>query len=86
MPAPYTIEKNVPLQKRKSPQSRYYPFEKMEIGDSFEVKLDKSFRNFKSMRSSIITGSIQFSERNGLDWKFKSRATSENTIRLWRVA
>ena len=81
------IEKNVPIPDKCPNDGRgkksKYPFEKMEVGDSFlhdepyshaaQTRLHNAARNFKNYH------------RDKFDWKFTVRKVEGNKIRVWRV-
>ncbi len=74
----YAIEKDVPLPARKIARRSPYPFQEMEIGDSFLVPLEKD----KS--PSAIYASISNAKK-----RFNINLTSARTeagIRIWRIA
>lgn len=66
------IEKNVPIKKMKKESK--YPFEKMDIGDSFEVE-------FNNVRERVKF--YELAKRKGIS--ITVRKTSDKTIRIWRV-
>jgi hypothetical protein len=95
MPAPLTndyepkrkeilIEKNVPKIPRVPPNRVHYPFERMEVGDSFEINRAK-YKNMNTLQASLRTSANKFCKRKGLDWKFATSQTSKNSVRIWRV-
>lgn len=78
------IEKNVPIPARKSSvRNKKYPFELMEVGDSFFVP-ERSVKTFGSTVSAAA-------RRTG--YKFATRQTAEHGqfgervegVRVWRV-
>lgn len=72
----YKIEKGVPLLADGNIRSKY-PFRDMEVGDSFLVELTK--------RPGCMSTASSFAAGQDPCWKFISRATSEDTARVWRV-
>ena len=66
----FKIEKNVPFAERK------YPFNKMEVGDSFEVPA--------VLWLTARTSATQFGRRHNR--KFAARLTGPDTGRIWRIA
>ena len=62
------IEKDVPI-------VGYYPFEKMDIGDSFVMKLEKRHR--------LSVAMMRYGKKTGT--KFISRKMEDGSIRVWRV-
>ena len=71
----YTIEKGVPVPKRKT-RANKYPFESMQVGDSFfaPVSWQALYNNSNYFRKT----------RNLTDWKFKA-AYEMGGARIWRV-
>jgi hypothetical protein len=82
----FKIEKNIeitPALRGKSdgrPRPSIYPFEKMSVGDSF-IAFEYSRRNM----TKISTAARNWNRRRGLDWKFETRKTSDNMVRIWRT-
>ena len=73
------IEKNVPIPGKTKKKQYAFPFEKMEVGDSFSVACTKS--NY----SKLYLNSRKFSKENS-GYKFTLRKNeNENWIRIWRV-
>lgn len=70
----YEIEKDVPL----PPMRRvvYFPFDKMEVGDSFVVAFSKHPTAFVMAHAT--------SAQPRLDMRFEVRVTDEGT-RVWRI-
>lgn len=67
----YEIAKKIPIPKGGR-GSKKYPFEEMEIGDSFEAS-----------GGNVQGSAVSFALRNP-EYKFKTRKT-ENGIRVWRI-
>ena len=72
----YNIEKGIPLPSTYS----NYPFELMEIGDSFSIgKYDiETSRNVRS-------AARHWTVRNKNNKKFTVRKQRDNTVRVWRI-
>jgi len=68
----YKIEKNI---EKKKTSCQKYPFDKMEVGDSFEFN--------KQERTEIATAAAQYAKRNGV--KFSSKKQDEGKVRIWRI-
>jgi len=64
------IEKGVPLPKR-------YPFEHMQVGDSFAIP-----PHIK--RTTVGIAAMRFGREHGM--KFTIRTMPDRTLRCWRVA
>lgn len=64
------IDKNVPLPRR-------FPFDGMQIGDSFAVPLDVS-------RPAINVAAMRYGRKHGV--KFTVRLMPDRSLRCWRVA
>lgn len=71
----YTIEKGIPV-----PKKRKYPFDKMEVGDSFLIKHDGT-TNFRTAIGGHITAHV----RRNPGTKFTSRNTDDGDVRVWRL-
>jgi len=71
----FEIEKNVPLPERKANTSKY-PFNSMEIGDSFAVPAD--------IKGTVMNAATTSGRYHGK--KFSARQIDENTARIWRTA
>ena len=79
----YEIEKDIPIISPRMKRERKYPFQEMEIGDSFFVPLNK--KEIKKKRNALMSAAHHYRNR-----KFSSRImVSEKDviigIRLWRV-
>ena len=73
----YEIEKNVPIEGKK--RLSKYPFDKMEVGDSFLVPKE-DYNNIHSMRAAL------FYTIKKVDPNMKiSTRTVEGGIRVWRI-
>lgn len=80
------IESGIPI-----PQTRrMYPFEYMDIGDSFALTPNSDMveehgmdEAIKRLRSSLISAASSYARRH--DSKFVVRRVAEDTIRCWRV-
>lgn len=74
------IEKNVALPPRRNPLStgrpRIYPFDIMDVGDSFAVPMKK--------KNAVATTANRYGKNNNM--KFTTRVMDNGTIRVWRVA
>ncbi len=76
----YEIEKNVPRPQRVECK---YPFEKMDIGDSFLIPAKE--RN--SVRSSAINYSDTTKRRDGTaEMKWSICRVDSDFYRVWRIA
>lgn len=79
----FKIEKNV--KRPTSTTVKKYPFEDMEVGDSFFVSADDPSKREK-VRNSIL-GSGRLSRRAGTEmenWRFGT-AIVDGGIRCWRI-
>ena len=68
----YFIEKGIVVPKRWGSK---YPFEEMEVGDSFFAKANSG---------SLLTMAKYFIKKNKNDWKFVSRKEGDG-VRIWRT-
>lgn len=74
----HEIEKNIPV-----PTTHYnikYPFDDMEIGDSFIVNTERERRHVMCAWNGWIERSV-----NGKNKKFTSRRVGDNEYRIWRI-
>jgi len=67
-----TIQKGVPLPKRANNK---YPFQEMEVGDSFELPVSQKAAVARSAWSRGLE----------LEAKFTVRQISDETVRVWRI-
>ncbi len=75
------IEKGIKLPAAKS-GSKKYPFEDMEVGDSFLVPFAGTDVKRRRLQSAIL-GSCRISRYSGM--KFSTRSSNKG-IRCWRVS
>ena len=72
------IEKNVAYENKPMGQHKYdFPFEKMEVGDSFIVKGLKA--------TQVGASSASYIRHFAKDKSFKTRKVDVDTVRCWRV-
>lgn len=76
----FKIEKNIPLPKKI--RRRIYPFDEMDVGDSFLVKL-KETENLPIQKQKIYLASWRFSQVHP-EKKFTT-ASFGSEVRIWRV-
>lgn len=81
----YKIEKNIPItNKAGRKKSLLFPFDEMEVLDSFYVYLDENeYKDISSLRSTITKEISRYVKQNP-DTKFKTSA-DETGIRVWRI-
>jgi len=78
------IEKNIPIPEKPLRKRRgKYPFIKMEIGDSFAVKITNEW-NGKNIKNSLYSSYKNFKRRFKMNWNFAIRIL-ENEVRIWRI-
>lgn len=70
----HTIEKDVPLPKKARGPKERYPFEVMEVGDSFYVKTKRG--------TSLYT----LSSRHSKDGKKFTCRRVDDGFRIWRIS
>ena len=73
------VQKNIPINNVRETKSKY-PFNEMDVGDSFFVKCDAE--TITSKRSTVMSSSIYYGRMAGK--KFTSR-TFPDGFRIWRV-
>ena len=78
--SPYKIEKGVPMPRPR--RKREYPWEQMEVGDSFllSCKSEDAAKVANRARSAADS----FAKKRGLSWRFSFRHV-EGGIRIWRT-
>ena len=69
------IVKGNPIPKRKSGNRRKYPFAKMDIGDSFDIPMDKF----------VSTATIYTSARYAGVWASVRKLDDLGVYRVWRI-
>ena len=74
----YKIEKNIPIPGKGAG----YPFDEMEVGDSF---LDKKSKGTSNVHGSIKCWRTSRKNTEKADWKFITRKVPEG-VRVWRIA
>lgn len=71
----YVIEKNVPIEEKRGRKPKY-PFDQMEIGDSFLV-IDRKDKNI------VRAAAHMYGRKNTITFKTQ---TVEQGVRVWRIA
>lgn len=85
MDSNYKIEKGVPIPRKRGEKSKY-PFSQMEVGDSFEVKVDiltspeKLAMSIRNCYHNVCRYNNEFKDR-----KFTIRIISPQSVRCWRI-
>jgi hypothetical protein len=79
------MKKTIPIEKgiimpEKKIRSTVYPFEGMEVGDSFMV-----YGKYTREKMQSIGVSINYHEKKFSGRKYSARKTEDNTIRVWRT-
>jgi hypothetical protein len=69
-----TIEKNVPIPKTHERGNKKYPFDEMDVGDSFTCDTPN------------INNSVRFYAKRNEGKKFTTRKVGEAQWRVWRTA
>jgi len=74
------IKKGIPVVSgSKKTRGSKYPFEKMEVGDSFDVSWSKN-------KVASISQAMRTFRKNNPTWKFKiSSFIDEDIVRCWRL-
>lgn len=70
------IEYGIPLARNNDLRKRKYPFNKMDVGDSFEIPFKKV--------SAVRQSATNYAKDHGV--KFSVRRTGTDTARCWRIA
>ena len=82
----YKIDKGVPLPGNNNPKNSKYPWQDMEIGDSFSVPID-GVRGPQMVAAAVSRGAQGAKAKYG--HRYSVRTTEENgkkCVRVWRVA
>lgn len=69
------IEKGIPIPNTKGRKSKY-PFDKMEVGDSFKLK--------DVPKNTVLNAANSWAKRNKKKVKFTIRFI-DNVTRIWRI-
>ena len=80
----YKIEKNIPYKRRAKRTSNNYPFEQMDVGDSFFVA-KKDGISLNTLRNLLLMRSKYFILKNNNTWKFSSSVIGDDGVRIWRT-
>lgn len=76
------IEKGIPVPSKKLGRKRIYPFDQMNVGDSFSFEAAKS--------TSVYVSAKNFATASGKNWKFtvrrEGRRAGTDIARIWRIA
>lgn len=81
----YRIQKNIPISgtyRSMGPHLRY-PFAEMEIGESFEVKVN--VKEIKKKVSNLSSACSAYVKSRNQSSKFTVRRTSNDSVRVWRI-
>lgn len=79
----YKIEKNIPIPPEEAEdKTEKYPFDGMEVGDSFLVECEPSMR--KVYRSTLEVAALDWAIRRESKAKFTARDAFKG-VRVWRV-
>ena len=81
----FEIEKNVPIVNKTNGgggRPPKYPWEQMEVGDSFYVPKPDKLKNIRDLRSNLLNASRVYVRRYG--WQFTTSEEGEG-IRIWRI-
>ena len=78
------IEKNIPIAKKeRKGMNSEYPWDKMEIGDSFHVDVPEG-KKINTVQSSVHAIARIYALYNHLNIKFTTRK-EEGGFRIWRI-
>lgn len=77
------IERNIALPPKRGNHGVCYPFDKMEIGDSFSVPTPKH-RKVQSFASTLSSCARSWANAHGKKVKFTCRI-QDNNVRIWRI-
>ena len=77
MKRPPKIEKGIPMPAKQRGAADFYPWEAMEVGDSFHIK---------GMQPARVSSLCYGASKRMAPKKFRSRATRGTGARVWRIA
>jgi hypothetical protein len=79
----FEIEKNVPIftKHKKEPK---YPFNEMEVGDSFLVTTSNEKEKFIVRAAAYAFAKYQ-NKKTGGNIKFKTASVENGDVRVWRI-
>lgn len=80
----YKIEKNIPIPRAKTCTVSLFPWEKMEIGDSFLIKCENNKKMINHKRSSVRSSISTFNKKHNANIKIITRNIDGN-LRVWRT-
>lgn len=82
-----TVEKGIPLPPSQRSIRKKYPWELMEVGDSFKVELSPTHQNTESLQASMMSSARQWKELHGKpDYIFRSAKVDDGkAVRIWRI-
>lgn len=78
----FNIEKNIPLPRKTKRGVISYPFDKMDVGDSFLVPYKERLKS--TLASQVHSNAKSYVLRSKLNWVFSTRQ-EEDGVRIWRV-
>jgi hypothetical protein len=78
----FKIEKNIPMF-LKSKEDYKYPFQEMEVGDSFNISCNNGI-DLRNKRNNVLSCAQNFKKLK-TDFKISTRNTSLFNLRVWRV-
>lgn len=76
----YIIEHNITLPKKSMFKPLKYPFDKMNVGDSFQFELKTA-----KTHQQLISCAVRYRIANNNKKKFKIRTINKTTGRIWRT-
>jgi hypothetical protein len=81
----FKIEKGIPISGtfRSLGANQQYPFSKMEIGESFEMKVNT--KEIKRRVSNVSSACAAYVKSKNKAAKFTVRRTGPDTLRVWRL-
>jgi outer membrane protein W len=78
----FKIEKNIPMF-LNSKEDYKYPFQEMEVGDSFNISCNNGF-DLRNKRNNVLSCAQKF-KKIKTDFKISTRNTTLFNLRVWRV-
>lgn len=77
------IDKDIPAPEKRPYTHNDYPFEKMNVGDSFQLE-GEDFKSTLYLRNKITQAAKKYALVNKNEAKFTTKIT-DNSVRVWRI-
>ena len=79
------IDKKIAPPKGGTGRRRIYPFDKMNVGDSFHISIEnRKNNNLNYLRNSLLGSANSWANRHRKDYRFITKI-QEAGVRIWRI-